>query len=78
MPTAFTIEQMFKEAHKTTSPDRTFMNNLEEWCIKTGKDFRQWQHSMYRLFTLKSKFPYSPVSKIVGYVLNKDKEALGL
>lgn len=80
----FAIEQMFKDAYTHLhldgrfSPHKNFTNSLEEWCNKTDRDFRVWQLSMFRLFSLRAKFKYSGARSIVNYVINLDKEKLGL
>lgn len=80
----FTIEEMLKEAYRHLhldgrfSPHKNFTKSLEEWCNKTDRDFNVWQISMFRLFSLRAKFKYSGTRSIVNYVIEKDKEKLGL
>lgn len=80
----FAIEILFKQAYEHThldgrfSPHRNFTRSLEEWCDKNNMDFRKWNESMFRLFSLRAKFPNSKPAKIVNYVIDRDKEKLQL
>ena len=80
----FVIETFFKQAYQDTdqagrhSPCTNFMNSLEDWCQKTNRDYRVWQLSMYRLFSIKSKFPNMKSQYIIGSVFAVDKNKLGL
>ena len=77
-----TITSMFERAQKHThldgrfSPHRNFVEELEQWCEETGRDFRAWNLSMFRLFSLKSKHPDEPAKNIVDYVLKRDADVL--
>jgi hypothetical protein len=78
------ILSMFKESFLNThltgrfSPHKNFTESLQEWCEVNGKNFKDWNFSMYRLFTLHSRFPSAPLAKIVNFVLARDKEFLNL
>ena len=76
------ITDMFERAQRNThldgrfSPHKNFVEDLEQWCEQTGRDFRAWNLSMFRLFSLKAKYPDQPDKDIVDYVLKRDADIL--
>jgi hypothetical protein len=78
-----TIKRMFIQSYQIATINKSglsahsyFVKMLEVFCENKGFDFRTWNLSMYRLFSLKSQFPGEAVEHIVRHVLNRDKEVL--
>lgn len=76
------ILHMVEESHKNLqldgrfSPHKNFIEALENWCEANSLDFRTWQLSTYRIFTLINTTKIQ-TKEAVRYVLQRDRALLG-